>query len=149
MQTPRPRPGRPPPGAGRGETPPGPPPAWTPPLHAGAAADSAPGGHRREAGTAGHGRGSAAGDGGSDRARAARPGHTLRGAGGGRDVGKRGGQSPAFRALGDFCLSHTRLSLQLPNLINEEAGTPACWGGRGVWGLGRRPPPHPVWLAGE
>lgn len=54
----------------RGETPLGPPPAWTPPLYAGAAADTAPGGHHREAGTAGHRRGSVAG------AEAERPGRT-------------------------------------------------------------------------
>lgn len=62
-------------------------------------------------------------------------------------MGKLGGQVSAFRPLGNFCLTHTRLCLQLSNLRIEEAGTPACWEGRGVWGLGQRPPPS-VWREG-
>lgn len=94
----------------------------------------------QEAGTAGGQEGSAAG------AEAARPGR-ARGALVSRDVGKLGGQVSAFRPLGNFCLTHTRLCLQLSNLRIEEAGTPACWEGRGVWGLGPAPPPS-VWREG-
>lgn len=67
MQTPRPRPGRRPPGPEGGDAA-GAAAGLDTPLHAGAAADTAPGRHHREAGTAGDRRGSAAG------AEAARPG---------------------------------------------------------------------------
>lgn len=61
------------------------------------------------------------------------------------DVGKREGQAPALRPLGDFSGSRTPASVSnYPVLSTEEAGTPACWVGRGVWGQGQRPSPPPV-----
>lgn len=134
------------------ETPPGRPPAQTPPPPTpGAAADTAPGGHQREAGTAGRGRGSAASAGAPVRTSSA-PRARTKGAlerVGAPDVGKLEGQAPALRPLGDFSGSRTPASVSnYPVLSTEEAGTPACWVGRGVWGQGQRPSPPPECLAG-
>lgn len=143
---------RPPAARGWGrETPPGPPPARTPTPWA--AADTAPGGHQREAGSAGHGRGSRADAGGSrahgPRAQGAPAGPLVRV--GACALGDLGGQAPALRPRGDFSVSSTLLCLQLSNLGPEEAGTPACRGGgrEGRLGPGSAPLSTPgVWGEG-
>lgn len=123
---------RPPAARGWGrETPPGPPPARTPTP--GAAADTAPGWHRRaRAGVEGR-RGGLRAHGPS--AQGAPAGPLVRV--GTCDLGAWGGQAPALRPRGDFSVSSTLLCLQLSNLGPEEAGTPARRGGGKEGRLGR------------
>lgn len=145
MQTPRPRPGRPPPGAGGGRRrrdgrrrrPPHPRGgrrhrAWRAP---------AGGWHRRAREGVGGKRGGFRAH--RQRAQGAQEGALERV--GAPDVGRLEGQTPALRPLGNFSGSRTPASVSnYPILSTEEAGTPACWVGRGVWGQGQRPSPPPV-----